>query len=197
MIDFPFSVYPKKLTYDGTQLHPTFAYKLANGCANAVIFRGPMKVKITEMIDAEDVIKNDPIWSDDAINIVAELPFTNVVGAVALQRMMIRVIHDNLNGGIHLRVDGDDLISGNYGSSDYRKYSVSIATQTAHSSLIHIGLNISAGKKAPSFAGDIPNIASLPFVTDTDVMNFMCMIADELRKEINSIYSATLKVLPL
>jgi hypothetical protein len=162
-----------------------------------------MDVKIGEMIDSEDVVLNDPIWSSDALNIVLELPFTNIVGAVALQRVLIHTIADKLssfkeNKSINLYVDGDDILSG--AGDNRKKYSVSIATQTAHSSLIHIGLNLYAGKKAPKFAGNL-NDLHLCFPSNCEVEKtheaaIMSMIAYAIKEELNSIYSATLKVLP-
>lgn len=204
MINFSVYVHNKVLKYNGTQLTSMFPYKLSKGTSNIVAFRGPMDVRIGEMIDSEDVVKNDPIWSDDAINFILELPFTNIVGAVAIQRTIIHLFAAYFNDlkqnkDVPLYVDGDDILSG-YDTS-YKKYSVSIATQTAHSSLIHIGLNLHAGKKAPKFAGNLadfflntPESSSSKLTKEEDLMRILSHI---IKEELNSIYSATLKVLPL
>jgi len=152
------------------------------------------------MIDAEDVVKNDPIWSDDAINIIAELPFTNIVAGVALQRLMIRVIAELISvthtSDCLFYTDGDDIMSVSRDNLTRKKYSVSIATQSSTSTLIHIGLNITAGKKAPNFAGSLSEVFPYWITTPDGVSTFCSSLAPKLKNELNDLYSATVKVLP-
>jgi len=58
--------------YDGKQLHSRFAYRFfkekALPIGNIITFRSPMLVEAEGMIDTEDVLNNDFIYSDDAIH---------------------------------------------------------------------------------------------------------------------------------
>ena len=59
-------------SYDGNLLHSRFAYKFFRDqtlpIGNIIAFRAPMHVEAEGMIDSEDVLNNDFIYSDDAIN---------------------------------------------------------------------------------------------------------------------------------
>ena len=58
--------------YDGDLIHQRFAYKFFRNktlpIGNILAFRAPMKVEADGMIDLEDTLDNDYIYSDDAIN---------------------------------------------------------------------------------------------------------------------------------
>ena len=77
--------------YDGNLLHNRFAYKFFRNkvlpIGNILAFRAPMLVEAEGMIDEEDVIKNEFIYSDDAINFLWEIPGMDDFGAVAYQRL--------------------------------------------------------------------------------------------------------------
>ena len=77
--------------YDGMLIHKRFAYtyfrKKTLPIGNIVAFRAPMHVLANGMIDSEDILKNDFIYSDDAINFCWEIPNLDPFGAVAWQRL--------------------------------------------------------------------------------------------------------------
>ena len=77
--------------YDGNLLHNRFAYRYFRNkvlpIGNIIAFRAPMLVEADGMIDEEDVLKNEFIYSDDAINFLWEIPGLNAFGAVAYQRL--------------------------------------------------------------------------------------------------------------
>ena len=64
--------------YDGNIIHNRFAYTYFRNntlpIGNIVAFRAPMLVEADGMIDLEDTLKNDYIYSDDAINFIWEIP---------------------------------------------------------------------------------------------------------------------------
>ena len=187
----------EQIVYKGSQLAPMFAYNKSAGTANVVFFRGPMVLDTADMVDAEDVVANDFIRSQDAINIIAELPFVDLVGGVALQRIMIRKIADYLqtlseSNLLWWDIQGDDIKFKSQGA-DYKKLSVSIATKSPASVLIHIGLNITAGPNAPSFAASLTDFLVLD---DAKILNMMRNMADCISVELNDIYEASMKVLP-
>jgi hypothetical protein len=112
------------------------------------------------MIDSEDVINNDFIYSDDAINFLWEIPYLDSFGAVAWQRLFNTQIANILSSkyvNAPIEVDGDDLIvhkehtQGGI-TQTKGKCSVSITYSKNNIALGHTGINITAGKKAPAFA---------------------------------------------
>jgi hypothetical protein len=150
--------------YDGKILHARFAYKFFRNktlpIGNIIAFRAPMKVETEGMIDSEDVINNDFIYSDDAINFLWEIPYLDSFGAVAWQRLFNTQIANILSSkyvNAPIEVDGDDLIvhkehtQGGI-TQTKGKCSVSITYSKNNIALGHTGINITAGKKAPAFA---------------------------------------------
>ena len=77
--------------YDGHLLHNRFAYQYFRDktlpIGNIIAFRAPMHVEAGGMIDHEDVLNDDYIYSDDAINFLWELPNVDFFGAVSFQRL--------------------------------------------------------------------------------------------------------------
>lgn len=147
--------------YDGNLLHHRFAFKYFRKACNAIgdiiVFRGEMEVLADAMIDQEDVMSEAFIWSEDAINILWELPIlaNSPFGAVAYQRLFNAQLAKLLAGEKYLNtkvdMDGDDimvmrenLVPG--------KASVSITHVKEQTALGHTGINIKAGAKAPSHA---------------------------------------------
>ena len=120
-----------------------------------------MLVEADGMIDSEDIIKNEFIYSDDAINFLWEIPCLNdAFGAVAWQRLFNTNIANILSSKYiqaPIEVDGDDLIvhkdhdQGGVSQSK-GKCSVSITYVRDGVSLGHTGINITAGDKAPDHA---------------------------------------------
>lgn len=150
--------------YDGTLIHGRFAYRFFRDktlpIGNIVAFRAPMKVEAEGMVDSEDVLNNDFIYSDDAINFCWEIPYLDPFGAVAWQRLFNTQIANILSTqylNAPIVVDGDDLIvqkehtQGGV-TQQQGKCSVSITYVKNNIALGHTGINIKAGKKAPAFA---------------------------------------------
>tara|TARA_B100001123_G_C14572671_1_gene734894 strand:- start:49 stop:525 length:477 start_codon:yes stop_codon:yes gene_type:complete len=120
-----------------------------------------MKVEADGMIDNEDVLNNDYIYSDDAINFLWEIPNLDTLGAVAWQRLFNTLIANILStkylNGAPIEVDGDDLIvhkeHDQHGIVQPKgKCSVSITYTKNGAALGHTAINITAGRQAPAFA---------------------------------------------
>ena len=150
--------------YDGSDIHSRFAYKFlrdkVNPLGDIVIFRGPMNVT-TNLIDQEDLLNNDYIYSDYAINIIWEIPNLCPLGAVAFQRLFNTHIGQVLSVNYlkkPIEIDGDDLlIVDKFVGSDGKEHekgkcSVSITISKDNVALGHTGININAGRNAPGFA---------------------------------------------
>jgi len=186
--------------YDGTLLHSRFAYKFFRDktlpIGNIIAFRAPMKVEVEGMIDSEDVLNNDYIYSDDAINFLWEIPNIDAFGAVAYQRLLNTQIANILSSkylNAPIEVDGDDLIvhkEHNQGSivQQKGKCSVSITYTKNNVALGHTGINIVAGKKAPAFAYSTN-------LTNDQATSFMKDIIELFYAMNDDIFIATSKVI--
>ncbi len=128
----------EEIKYIGSQLAPHWIYKNFHIQGDAIVaFIGECKVDLTEMVDIEDVINNEPIYSKLMLSFISEQFGIGLVEGVLRQRLLITIIKELLEEkGIFVVRNGDDLMIDN------RKLSVSIATKSITSVLIHTGLNI-------------------------------------------------------
>lgn len=186
--------------YDGQLLHSRFAYKFFRDrtlpIGNIIAFRAPMTVEAAGMIDSEDVINNDFIYSEDAINFLWEIPNLDSFGAVAYQRLLNTQIAQVLSNNYikaPIEVDGDDLIvhkehtQGGV-AQPKGKCSVSITYVKNNVALGHTGINITAGKKAPAFAYSTS-------LTDEQANSFMGDVIKLFYELNDDIFIATTKVI--
>jgi len=92
------------------------------------------------MVDQEDVMAGEHIFSEDMLHFIAEHFEMDLEKTVMRQRLLITIIKEILerNPAIRLRRSGDDIYYNE------KKLSVSIATLTRVSTAIHTGLNISS-----------------------------------------------------
>jgi hypothetical protein len=186
--------------YDGKILHSRFAYKYFRDrtlpIGNIIAFRSPMHVEAEGMIDTEDVLNNDFIYSQDAINFLWEIPNLDSFGAVAWQRLFNTQIANILSFKYiksPIEVDGDDLIVHKEheqgGVTQMKgKCSVSITYSKNNVALGHTGINITAGKKAPAFAYSTN-------LNDSEAEMFMKDVIGTFYKMNEDIFLATTKVI--
>ena len=177
-------VIDNEIKYTGLELAPHWIYKNFNIQGDAIVaFTGECEVKLNEMVDIEDVINNEPIYSKSMLSFISEQFNIGLVEGVLRQRLLITIIKEVLEKrGIQVVRDGDDLFY------DGRKLSVSIATKSATSVLIHTGLNIistGAPVKASGLSEDIGI---------NDIKNFALAVLDRYSKELYDIVQATTKV---
>lgn len=179
------------LAYNGDLIHNRFAYKYLRDqvlpTGDILCFRGVMNVT-TNLIDQEDLLNNDYIYSNDAMNFVWEIPNMCPTGAVAFQRLFNTQIA-NLLSLIYIKkpieVDGDDLLVhdtfvGSDGQQHQRgKASVSITYTSNNVALGHTGINIDAGRSAPGFAysTNLNDEQVVAFMNDVNAM-FYTMTRD-------------------
>lgn len=170
---------PECGVYTGPLLHNRFAYRyfkdrvLPQG--NIIAFRAPAKVEAAGMIDMEDVMNGDFIYSEDMMHFLYEIPILgDAFGAVAFQRLYNSLIANVLgvnyiNAPIEMK--GDDLIV----HKSFMQRGVEQAKGKASVSIVHVkngitlghtGINIKAGAAAPVFAYSTN-------LTDEQSVNFM------------------------
>jgi hypothetical protein len=187
--------------YDGLLIHKRFAYtyfrKKTLPIGNIVAFRAPMNVQADGMIDSEDVLQNDFIYSDDAINFCWEIPNLDPFGAVAYQRLFNTQVAGILSNRYlkkPIEVDGDDFMEHDtFEGSDgvlqrVGKCSVSITYSKDNVALGHTGINVNAGRKAPPFAYSTK-------LDDKQVEAFMKDVVDLFYALNDDIFIATTKVI--
>lgn len=129
----------EEIKYTGNELSPHWIYKNFKIQGDAIVaFCGECEVKLTEMVDIEDVINNEPIYSKLMLNFIIEHFNIGLVEGIYRQRLLITTIKEVLEEQLTEPVlrKGDDLfIQG-------KKLTVSIATKSPTSVLIHTGINI-------------------------------------------------------
>ncbi|MEZ4751594.1 MAG: DUF366 family protein [Bdellovibrionota bacterium] len=126
------------ILYDGTQLAPHWIYKNFDLLGNALVaFVGEAVVGVEHMVDLEDVKNNAPIYSPSMLHFIGEWFTESFELGIAYQHLFIHTVCEQLRAlGAPIRRDGDDIFV------DDNKLSVSIATRSVGSVLMHTGLNI-------------------------------------------------------
>jgi uncharacterized protein len=133
-----------QITYDGRQLAPHWIYRQYDLLGDAAVaFVGPCQVDLSEMVDIEDVKAAAPIYSPLMLHVIAEFFDGDLHQTVYRQRLLIVTAKELLERLTDRPVTrrGDDLYLPREDDSP-GKLSVSIATSSATSTLIHTGFNI-------------------------------------------------------
>ncbi|MFO1518631.1 MAG: DUF366 family protein [bacterium] len=132
----------KEIPYTGAELRSHFIYDCFDLLGDAAVaFLGPCRVDLGRMVDLEDVKRKSPIYSEKMVHFLAEFFGMDLSRLVLLQRLWVALVFEELTKrkvGKDLRRIGDDLYDGK------EKLSVSIATLTPVSGVIHLGVNISS-----------------------------------------------------
>ncbi len=171
--------------YDGAQLKPLYAYVSHRVHGDSIVaFAGSCDVTLEHMVDAEDYVVKAQIKSDKMLHFIVEVFKPDLTMAVTLQRLLVCIVQNALaEKKAVLRRDGDDLYSGS------NKLSVSIASVSSVSSMIHLGLNIeNTGTPVPTCALKDFSVEPLAFANE---------ILEKFSSEYDSIVAATQKVNPL
>lgn len=134
--------HPSPLAYTGQELSSHFAYRQFDILGDSIVaFTGPCEVKSPHMVDLEDSRRDLFIYSENMLHFIVEHFDFDLVTTIALQRLLISNIIEILQEqkpDLRLRRSGNDIYDGNF------KLSVSIATSSPVSTLIHTGINISS-----------------------------------------------------
>ena len=174
----------EEIKYIGSQLTPHWIYKNFKLQGDAIVaFVGECDVKLSEMVDVEDVINNEPIYSKQMLSFISEQFNINLIEGVLRQRLLITVIKELLEDrGVCVKRFGDDLMYGD------KKLTVSIATKSLSSILIHTGINI-ISEGAPVKASGL--ISEFNIV---DIKDFAIEVMKRYSEEIEDIILASTKV---
>jgi len=181
--------------YDGSQLKSLYGYLHHGVQGDSIVgWIGGCHVPKSHMVDGEDLRADSEIRGDKMLHFILEKFDVDLYAGVAIQRLMAAMAIDILNeflrqsggGGLsgqHLRRDGDDIFLGE------RKLSISIATRSPVSVMIHFAVNIvNEGTPVPTLCLQDLGISPRAFAE-----NFMNRVA----LEVESIVIATRKVRPV
>ena len=174
----------QNIKYEGWQLCPHWIYKNFKIQGDSIVaFIGECDVKLTEMVDIEDVINNEPIYSKSMLSFITEQFNVNLIEGVFRQRLLICIIKEALEKrGFKITRNGDDLFY------EDKKLTVSIATKSSTSILIHTGINIDSSG-APVKASGLTSELKM-----TDIKDFAKEIMKKYSEEIDDIILASTKV---
>jgi hypothetical protein len=141
-----------RIDYDGSQLRSGWLRSergllLDEGGAVAA-FIGACDVKSEFVVDLDEVASGEPIRAALMLHFIAEWPAADIGRAVLRQRLLAVVVRDELArrrpGTIFVR-RGDDIYEAD------RKLTVSVATTSPVSSLLHFAINVDpAGAPVPA-----------------------------------------------
>jgi hypothetical protein len=181
----------RQFKYDGTQLKSLFAYINHQVQGDSIVaWQGPCDISFEHMLDGEDLLAESPIRGGDMLHFIVEVfGGVTLLNAVALQRLLtasagelIRSLLKDEKLKAVLRRDGDDLFFGE------QKLSISIATVSPVSALIHFAVNITnANTPVSTIALQDLQIAPVQFAKT---------LMDQFSREYDSIKIATCKVRP-
>lgn len=174
------------IPYDGTQLRHLFAYeKFGLLGTSLVAWCGPCHVPFEKMVDGEDKFSKSEIRGDSMLHFIGEFFHQDIYFSVALQRMFAALV---LRQILELKpqllkslsIKGDDIYMGK------KKLSISIASITGFSSMLHFAINIeSKGTPVPTISLKEMGIP---------VHKLVQSVFEEFDREYSSLVEATEKI---
>ena len=176
----------KETKYHGYELAPHWIYKNYKLKGDSIVaFIGECEVNLGEMVDIEDVINNEPIFSDKMLSIIEENFHSTLTEAVFRQRLLAGILRDMIleeYPKANVKRDGDDIYLNG------KKLTVSIATKSMTSTLIHFGINIDPSHAPINAAGLQTDLGM------TNIKDFALKLLKRYNEEVVDIDFATSKV---
>jgi len=172
----------EEINYDASQLKPHWIFRNHGLLGDAIVaFFGSVQVDTEKMMDLKDIRDKESIYSPRMLNFIIEHFDTDLEKAIYRQFILIMAIKEELEiRDIHLQRIGDDLYL------DRAKLSVSIATSTIVSTLIHTGINIQT-------QGTPVKTIGLEELGIPDMLSFAENVMLRYKHELERIYEARCK----
>jgi hypothetical protein len=185
----------KTIEYDGSQLSPLWAYMSFDVQGDSIVsFRGPCNISDEFMVDIEDKRKGVEISSPDMLHFIVEYFGVGIDEIVLVQRLLISVVVDLLRESTYEEVEVvrefDNLFAFPPDEDERGKLSVSVATASPVSGLIHLGLNITT-------EGTPVKTAGLEEIGVEDVDKFAVEVARRFIEEMKNVKMDASKVRPV
>lgn len=169
----------EEMTYTGEQLRSNFAYSNFGIMGDSIIgFCGGCNVKPEYMVDIEDIKSGSNIYSESMLHFIIEHFDTDIEKAILRQLLFATIIHELLN---NLK---ENFVTKRIGSDLYdsdAKLSISVATVTPISSLIHFGINISS-EHTPVKTKGLRDYGIDPHIFAREVMERYVREQDEIQR---------------
>lgn len=185
-----FRLLTESIHYDGSQLRTDWVAEVAGLRGDAIVaFQGSCDVEPQHMLDTEDLELNHGIRARLMLHFIAEHPGIGLDVAVARQRLLACLARELLDETYKVpRVwrRGDDLYIG--APPHGRKLSISVASASASSGLIHFAVNLDP-TGAPVPATGLEALA-------VDPQDFAERLLEAYTAEIESCGQAARKVRP-
>lgn len=179
----------KNFEYDGTQLRSLYAYLEHKVLGNSVIsWRGACDVSFDHMVDGEDLLDQAIIRGSDMVHFIIEIFDQPLISGVYLQRLFANIVREVIlkssdQKNLEIVREGDDLYWKN------KKLSISIATKSPVSTMIHFAINVDA-KGAPVDAAGLKDLK-------VDTEKFAKAALESFKDEFLSCIEASQKVRPV
>ncbi len=177
----------KEFLYDGTQLTSLFAYKNYGILGNSIVsWVGECSVSFEHMVDYEDFRAQEKICGKKMLHFIVELFDKDLTHAVLLQRLFAATAHYDIQQSIlssQFKREGDDLYFKE------GKLSISIASSSPVSQMIHFALNIT-NEGTPVKTSSLQDL-------NLGAKELSIRLMETVSKEYQSIIEATQKVKPL
>lgn len=174
----------EEIAYTGEQLHSNFAYTTLGIVGDSIVaFAGFCDVKLKEMVDIEDLKAGKAIYSESMLHFIIEHYDTDLEKTVLRQLVIADIVKDLVNeikGKVIVKRVHSDLYD------EDAKLSISVATVTPISSLIHFGINITS-TNTPVKTKGLKDY-------NIDQYEFANLVMDRYTKENDKIYLSRCKV---
>lgn len=175
-----------QINYDGTQLSSLYAYLNHKVLGNSIIaWQGPCSISFDHMVDGEDLLENATIAGSLMVHFIVEVFERDLFAGVLIQRLLASIVRDQLqaHSSHSLTRDGDDIYL------EDKKLSISIATRSPVSTMIHFAVNVS-NEGTPVKTLSLEDLG-------VDPRAFAQLIMQKFAAEYESITKATQKVRPV
>jgi hypothetical protein len=130
------------ILYTGGQLRSHWAYTNHSVQGDSIVaFLGPCNVPLDHMVDLADLMEKKTIYSEKMLHFIVEHFDLDLDKTLLRQKLLIIILMEKLKNRTHsstIHRLGDDLFD------EEKKLTVSIATLTPVSTIIHVGINISS-----------------------------------------------------
>ena len=177
----------EKMEYTGAELRSHFIRDRFGIEGDAIVaFRGECRVSGERLVDQEDFEAGETVWGDDMMHFIVEIFGIGLPHVTAVQRLLCAAakdVVDSAAGQLAVERRGDDLFVGS------GKLSVSVATVSPVSGLIHMGLNVTA-EGVPVEAACLKDLGLEPDKIALEVIQ-------KFVEEVDSVDHATHKVRPV
>ena len=176
-----------EMKYDGTQLKSLFAYMNYRVQGDSIVsWIGPCDIPNEHIVDGEDLLAGEKICGAKMLHFIVEKFHISLFTAVTLQRLLSAIAMDLVRQKSSTKTvirEGDDIFV------DDGKLSISIATLSPVSGLIHFAINIS-NEGTPVKTASLGDLGIDPIAFSKTLMS-------KFTEELSGIENATTKVRPV